>query len=82
VAHWNIYPARPPRADITAAQRLYPGDGVAPLGALIRYLRRLGFRGALTLALFNRDFWRQDALAVARVGLEKMRAVVRQSLTG
>jgi 2-keto-myo-inositol isomerase len=59
---------------------IYPGDGVAPLGALIRYLRRLGFRGALSLALFNRDFWRQDALAAARGGLEKMLAVVRWNL--
>jgi sugar phosphate isomerase/epimerase len=81
IIHMNDYPARPPRAEITDAQRVYPGDGVAPIGQLIRDLRHIGFRGALSLELFNRDVWRQDALAVARVGLEKMRAVVRQSLT-
>jgi sugar phosphate isomerase/epimerase len=80
VFHMNDYPARPPRADITDAQRVYPGDGVAPLRALLRDLRRLGYDGVLSLELFNRDYWRQDALHVARTGLEKMRAVVRASL--
>jgi sugar phosphate isomerase/epimerase len=76
----NDYPAQPPRAEITDAHRVYPGDGVAPLRELLRDLRRIGFRGALSLELFNREYWTQDALAVARTGLEKMRAVVRSSL--
>jgi sugar phosphate isomerase/epimerase len=80
VLHMNDYPAEPPRATITDAQRVYPGDGVAPLKALLSDLRRLGFRGALSLELFNRDYWEKDALAVARTGLEKMRAVVAASL--
>jgi sugar phosphate isomerase/epimerase len=77
----NDYPAQPPRAEITDAHRVYPGDGVAPLRELLRDLRRIGFRGALSLELFNREYWTQDALAVARTGLEKMRAVVRRSLS-
>jgi sugar phosphate isomerase/epimerase len=80
VIHMNDYPAQPPRAQITDAQRVYPGDGVAPLRELLRDLRHLGFRGALSLELFNREYWTQDALAVARTGLEKMRAAVRSSL--
>lgn len=80
VFHMNDYPANPPRADITDAHRVYPGDGVAPLVPLLRDLRRQGFRGTLSLELFNRDYWQQDPLTVARTGLEKMRAVVRASL--
>jgi 2-keto-myo-inositol isomerase len=80
VVHMNDYPAQPPRDTITDAQRIYPGDGVAPLRALLRDLRHIGFRGVLSLELFNREYWTQDALAVARTGLEKMRAVVRSSL--
>jgi sugar phosphate isomerase/epimerase len=79
IFHMNDYPAQPPRATITDADRIYPGDGVAPLRELLRDLRRLGFRGVLSLELFNRDYWRQDALQVARTGLEKMRAVVQAS---
>jgi sugar phosphate isomerase/epimerase len=80
VLHFNDYPADPPRAAITDAQRVYPGDGVAPLTRILRDLRHIGFRGVLSLELFNRDYWKQDALTVARTGLEKMRAAVRTSL--
>lgn len=76
VLHMNDYPADPPRATITDAHRVYPGEGVAPLKALLRDLRRIGFRGVLSLELFNREYWKRDALTVARTGLEKMRAVV------
>jgi 2-keto-myo-inositol isomerase len=79
VFHMNDYPAKPPRAEINDAHRVYPGDGVAPLTAMLRDLRRIGFRGVLSLELFNRDYWKQDALQVARTGLEKMRAVVHAS---
>lgn len=82
VFHMNDYPASPGRAEITDADRVYPGDGVAPLAEILRDLRRIGFRGALSLELFNRTYWRQDALTVARTGLEKMRAVVQASLNG
>src|SRR5437879_1775839 len=82
VIHVNDYPASPPREKITDADRVYPGDGVAPLAALFRDLAGIGFRGALSLELFNRDYWKQDALTVARTGLAKTRAVVRRSLEG
>jgi sugar phosphate isomerase/epimerase len=79
VFHMNDYPADPPRAQIKDAHRVYPGDGVAPLKEMLRDLRALGFRGMLSLELFNPDYWKQDALLVAKTGLEKMRAVVRAS---
>src|SRR5439155_14471227 len=74
--HMNDYPAAPPRATITDAHRVYPGDGVAPLKELLRDLAAIGYRGALSLELFNRDYWQKDALVIARTGLEKMKAVV------
>jgi sugar phosphate isomerase/epimerase len=77
--HVNDYPAQPPRAEITDAARVYPGDGVAPLPAILRTLADIGFRGALSLELFNRDYWQQDALAVAKTGLDKTRAAVERA---
>ncbi len=77
--HMNDYPADPPRAVITDAARVYPGDGVAPLKELLRDLRSQGCRPVLSLELFNETYWRQDALEVARTGLEKMRAAVKAS---
>jgi sugar phosphate isomerase/epimerase len=80
VFHLNDYPGSPPRSSITDAHRVYPGDGVAPLKELFRTLRGIGFRGMLSLELFNREYWKQDPLVVARTGLEKMRAAVREAL--
>jgi sugar phosphate isomerase/epimerase len=82
VFHMNDYPADPPREKITDAHRIYPGDGVAPLVGMLRDLHRLGFRGMLSLELFNRDYWKQDALLVARTGLAKMKAVAEKALAG
>jgi 2-keto-myo-inositol isomerase len=78
--HINDYPADPPRETINDSHRVYPGDGVAPLPEMLRDLRLAGFQGFLSLELFNRDYWKQDALAVAKTGLEKTKAVVAKSL--
>lgn len=80
VFHLNDYPAEPPREKISDADRVYPGDGVAPLGAILRDLHQAGFRGHLSLELFNREYWKQDPLVVARTGLQKMRASVDAAL--
>jgi 2-keto-myo-inositol isomerase len=80
VFHVNDYPAMPPREKISDADRVYPGDGVAPLDQLFRDLRAVGFGGILSLELFNRGYWEQDALEVARTGLRKTRAAVERAL--
>jgi sugar phosphate isomerase/epimerase len=77
VFHFNDYPGDPPREKLTDADRVYPGDGVAPLGTLLRDLAEGGFRVMLSLELFNRKYWTQDALTVARTGFEKMNALVQ-----
>jgi len=81
VFHVNDYPAAPERKQISDADRVYPGDGIAPLGQVFRDLRAIGFHGHLSLELFNPRYWQQDALQVARTGLEKTRAVVEKSLS-
>ena len=74
VLHVNDYPDLP-REKLTDADRVYPGDGVAPLKELFRAFRSLGSRVHLSLELFNRDYWKDDPLKVARTGLAKMQAV-------
>ncbi len=80
VIHMNDYPANPPRTEVTDAHRLFPGDGVAPFKEIFRTLRAIGFRGAISLELFNRDYWQRDPLTVVRTGLDKMKAVVKSSV--
>ena len=80
VFHLNDYPATPTREAIGDADRVYPGDGVAPLDKLMAVLKGIGFRGTFSLELFNRDYWKRDPMEVARRGLDAMKAVARPLL--
>ena len=80
VFHMNDYPAEPPRETIGDADRVYPGAGVAPLGKILRTIFDNGFRGALSLELFNRDYWKQDAKAVAERGIASMKRAVAEAI--
>ena len=53
-----------------------PGDGHLDLKRLVDLLRQMGYDRWLSLELFREDLWTQDPREVARIGLEKMRAVV------
>lgn len=77
--HVNDYPDIP-RETIVDADRVFPGDGAAPLPMILRTLHEIGFRGALSLEVFNREYWRRDPEAVLREGLEKMRVAVESAL--
>jgi sugar phosphate isomerase/epimerase len=81
VFHVNDYPARPDRKTLTDADRIFPGDGVAPYKALLGDLRAGGFQVMLSLELFNRKYWNEDPLSVATRGIEKMKALVTASLS-
>ena len=39
----------------------------------------MDFAACLSLELFNREYWNQDALLVARTGLEKTREAVQKA---
>ncbi len=73
--HMNDYPAKPPRAEIADKDRVYPGDGVAPIEKILKSLVAGGFAGTLSLELFNRDYWQLPPMQVATTGLQKMKAV-------
>lgn len=78
VMHVNDYPSNPPRAAIKDSDRVYPGDGVAPLKDVFRTLRENGFDGYLSVELFNPTYWQQDPLQVARTALDKLKALIQQ----
>jgi 2-keto-myo-inositol isomerase len=79
VLHMNDYPNDPPLEKIDDSYRMYPGDGVAPLSDLLQTLRRTGGRKVLSLELFNRKYWSEDALGVAKTGLARMKAIVAKT---
>jgi len=79
VIHLNDYPADPPRESIKDEHRVYPGDGVAPLSKFFQNLKAIGFTGALSVELFNKEYWKQDAATVTKTAIEKTRAAVKKA---
>lgn len=82
VCHFNDVPPNPGQFELKDSDRIYPGDGILPLTQFLRDLWSIGFRGPLSLELFNRDEWKKDPYEVARIGLDKMRKVIAVSGVG
>ncbi len=75
--HINDYPSGFPKSTITDADRIYPGDGIAPLTDILQTLDGIGFDGILSLELFNESYWKTDPLSVATIGLQKTKGAVQ-----
>jgi len=80
VIHMNDYPANKPVNEQTDSDRVYPGDGAAPLKEILRSLKAIGGTKVLSLELFNQAYWKEDALSVAVTGLKKMQRLVDEAL--
>lgn len=76
VLHMNDYPANPPREKIGDADRVYPTDGIAPLSTILKDMAAANPKCVLSLELFNKSYWAQDAMEVVKTGLTKMKAAV------
>ena len=76
IFHVNDYP-KIARDKIVDAERVYPGDGIAPLKEVFTTLRKSGYAGYVSLELFNRGYWKEDPHQVAKTGLAKMKAVAQ-----
>lgn len=79
--HINDYPEAPARDTISDKDRVYPGDGIAPLVEIFQTLAANGFQGALSLELFNPTYWSMDAEEVCRTGLAKSKEAVAKAFS-
>jgi sugar phosphate isomerase/epimerase len=73
IFHVNDYP-KIDREKIVDADRVYPGDGIAPLKDVFAALRNANYSGYVSLELFNKEYWKKDPHEVARTGLAKTKA--------
>jgi sugar phosphate isomerase/epimerase len=80
VFHMNDYPADPPRENVGDKDRVYPGDGIAPLTQILQDLHNNNSNAVLSLELFSQVYWKQDPLEVAKTGLAKMKDAVSKAL--
>jgi 2-keto-myo-inositol isomerase len=46
-----------PVAELNDSHRVYPGEGILPLRSRLGILRQIGYRGHLSIELFNRAYW-------------------------
>ncbi len=80
VMHLNDYPQAADPSTLNDSNRIYPGDGVAPLQQIFRDLRDNGFRGYFSLELFNKEYWAKSADENLKTAMDKIRATVRAAL--
>lgn len=78
VFHVNDYPSTLTPAQITDADRVYPGDGVAPIRDILRIIRNPDRPVVLSLEVFNKTYYAQPADVVANTAYEKMRRMIDQ----
>jgi 2-keto-myo-inositol isomerase len=74
--HINDLPSEPDPLTQKDEDRVMVGDGIADLPRVVANLRAIGYRGPLSLELFNRGLWSEEPLPVVQRGLERIRALV------
>ena len=77
VLHMSDYPDIP-HVKIKDADRVYVGEGIAPVPDILRTMVETGFSGVLSLELFNPTYWEDDIENVLKVGLAGMKKAVSQ----
>lgn len=81
IIHMNDYPGNKSAQEQTDSDRVYPGDGVAPIKQILQSLKAMGGTKVLSLELFNKAYWKEDALHVATTGLQKMKRLVNEVMS-
>lgn len=79
--HMNDYPAQPAREALKDSDRVWPGDGIAPLTEILASFAENRAAVWLSVELFNVAYWQRPAPETARTGLDKMKASVARMRT-
>lgn len=82
IIHMNDYTDTIPREKQSDQDRVYPGDGVAPMHQIINDIKSMGGTKILSLELFNKEYWKQDPMVVAQTGIDKMKKLVQLAGSG
>lgn len=68
-----------PRELARDAARILPGDGDIPLAPIVEHLRRIDYRGPVSLEVLNPQLWQVPPLELGEIGLAALRKVLGQS---
>ena len=64
-----------PKEAITDEARVFPGEGVVPLGEICSRMKKIGYKGHCSVELFRPEYWSMDPVIVsqkARVSAQKV----------
>jgi len=81
VIHMNDYPATPEASLLTDADRVLPGEGVCPFDEVLPKLYAAGFRGGLSVELFNKGYWESmDAETLLKKSYKATRTTIEKAM--
>lgn len=79
IFQFNDAPASPPLAELNDEHRVYPGDGILPLTQIFKDLKETGYKGCISLEMYNPSYWKEDLMMVAETGLRKTLGVLQKA---
>ena len=72
VLHVNDYPPSPARESLVDADRVWPGDGIAPWRGIFAALDDAGADPWLSIEVFNPNYWKTTPAATAAEGFDRI----------
>jgi 2-keto-myo-inositol isomerase len=79
IFQFNDAPAAPPLDQLNDSHRVYPGDGILPLPQIFKDLKGTGYKGCISLEMYNPEYWKEDLMMVAQTGLRKTLEVLQKA---
>jgi sugar phosphate isomerase/epimerase len=79
IFQFNDAPSIPAFKDLSDEHRVYPGDGILPLDSIFKDLKAIGYKGFISLEMYNPNYYKQDLLTVAKTGLKKTLEVLKKA---
>ena len=79
IFQFNDAPNMPAFKDLRDEHRVYPGDGILPLASIFKDLKATGYKGFISLEMYNPNYYKEDLLKVAKTGLRKTLEVLKKA---
>ena len=80
IFQFNDAPATPSKDQLKDEHRVYPGDGILPLPKILKDLYGIGYRGCISLELYNPNYYKENLQKVAETGLQKTLEVISKAI--
>lgn len=76
IFHVNDYPKGISYVNVMDKDRVFPGDGCAPVKEIFSILEDIGYQGYMSLELFREEYGTTQAVVVAKEGFDKITQII------